>query len=125
MADEFSITHRIYVSKGYFSETRETTFNDDMNIIGEGGGIQLIGTTAEDLDFGDVAYEGWLYMENLDTANIIDWGPVEGGTWASGFKIDPGTGVLVKLKPGTTIRAAARTSESRLLVKCYDSTTGT
>jgi len=125
MADEFGISIRLNVTKGYFSDSISKSFNDDMNIAGLGGGIQLIGTTPEALVFGDVAYEGYLYLENLDTTNIVDWGPYEGSTWLAQFKIDPGKGVVLTLKPGATLKAAFRTAEGRLLVKCYDSTTGT
>lgn len=126
MADEFGITLRLTVTKGYFSDSINASFNDDMNIIGLSEGVQLIGTAPESISFGDVAYEGWLYLENVDptAANIIDYGPYSGGTWLSSFRLNPGEGALVKLKPGAVLYAAARVSEARLLVKCYDSSTG-
>jgi len=126
MTDEFGISINVNVAKGYFADTVRKSFNDDMNIIGLGGGIQLVGTTPETIDFDDIAYEGWLYLENVDTVagNIVDYGPYD-SVWLSSFWLAPGEGALIKLKPGTVIRAAFRTSEGRLLVKCYDSSTGT
>lgn len=129
MADEFGIQIRLTVTKGYYSETINKSFNDDMNIAAVGGGVQLIGTTPENISFGDVAYEGWLYIENVDAvaANVIDYGPYDSGsgTWLSSFKLSPDEGALIKLKPGTVLRAASRSTEARLLVKCFDSSTGT
>lgn len=129
MADEFGIAINVTVEKGYYSDSIRKSFNDDMNIIGEGGGIQLVGTSPEAISFGDVVYEGWLYLENVDSVagNIVDYGPYDSvsGTWLSSFWLNPDEGALIKLKPGTVLRAAFRTSEGRLLIKCYDSSTGT
>ncbi len=125
MADEISIGLRFSVTQGYFKRTIDTDFNDDFPITGVGGGIQKIGTTPEALVFGDVTYEGWLYLENLDSDNTIDWGPSSGATWLACGKIPPGMAVLIYVKPGVTFKAAARSAESRLYVQCFDTCTGT
>ena len=125
MADEISISLNFSVTQGYFSRTLKSQFNDDFPITGVGGGIQKIGTTPEEIDFGDVTYEGWLHLENLDADNTIDWGPSSGATWLACHKLTPGMAILVYVKPGVTFKAAARNAESRLYVNCFDTCTGT
>jgi len=126
MANEISIGIQVDISNGYFATTINKSFLDDFPILGEGGGVQIIGTTPENLDFGDLVYEGWLFMQNLDEDNIIDYGPDDGGgTMVSCGRLDPGECCLWRMKPGITIKACARTAASRLRVRCFDTATST
>jgi len=126
MANEISIGIQVTIQEGFFQESINKSFRDDFPIIGLGGGIQIIGTTPENLDFGDVTYHGWLYLENLDENNIIDYGPDDGGgTMVSVARLDPGECCLWRMKPNITVKACARTAASRLLVKCFETATST
>ena len=124
MANEMSISLQLRVANGYFADAISKSFTDDFPILGKGGGVQIIGTSEEALAFGDVLYEGWLYIENLDPTNSIDWGPDSSGMVPVG-RIDPGEGVLFRAKPGVTIMAKARTAECRVVVTCFDTATST
>lgn len=125
MANEMAILVRLDVTQGFFTDSINKSFTDNFPIIGLGGGIQVIGTTEEVIDFDDITYEGWLYLENLDPSNVIEYGPESGGVMVPFGKILPGKGTLLMLKPGTVVRARAWNAASRLLVKLYDTATST
>lgn len=124
MADEIAIYLRLSVVQGFFADAIEKQLTDDFPILDLGGGIQIIGTTEEALVFGDVTYEGWLYLENLDPTNTIDWGPDSSGMVAS-FVLPPGMASMVLCKPGVTFKARARNAECRMFIKCYGTGTST
>lgn len=129
MADEISIGFSFRVVQGYFRDTLQKTLTDDFPIQGKGGGIQKVGLTPEVLDFGpDLQYQGWTYMENLDTTNFIDVGPESSpgsGTMTYCIVLEPGMALLLPAKPTVAWYACARGAESRLLIQAYDKATST
>jgi len=124
MTDEMSIRLQLNVSNGEFVDSLAESFTADFPIIGKGGGIQIIGTAEEAISFGDILYEGWTLLKNLDDTNIIDYGPDSTGMVAC-LRLDPGEAAMFRLKPGVTIKAKARTAACRLLVACFDTATST
>lgn len=79
MADEISVTTRLQVSNGGFSESRNPgRVTIDQAAQGGNASVQTIGTTYEALNVGDVTTEGLCHITNLDAANFVDIG-TDGG----------------------------------------------
>ena len=121
MADEISINLGVRIVKDEYSATVDERFTDDF-VIGEGGGVQEIGTTEEALVFGDVAVEGWLYLKNVDATNLIDFGPDDSGMVIIG-RLYPGEACLLRLLPGVTVKAKANAAAADLHVRCFRGST--
>jgi hypothetical protein len=119
MADEIQLAMAINISKDFYVCNINKSWTLDLNTAGEGGGIQIIGTSEEAVDFGDVATLGYLYLVNLDATNFITFGPDSGGMVEMG-KLLPGEAALVRLKPGITVMAKADTANCNVLVRCWD-----
>lgn len=104
MANEIELTARVRVTNGsYKLDWNPGTIKIDQSAIGQGGAVQVIGTTPELLVLGDVTNNGYLLLRNLDTTNFIIWGP--DSNTGSGSGPGGGSGSIVavgKLKPGET-----------------------
>src|SRR5690349_2165786 len=69
-----------------------------------------IGTSAEDVAFGDIA-PGLVILVNLDDTNYVDFGMSDGGTLKTLGRLYPGDRVpaVFMLSPGQTLRMQANT----------------
>jgi hypothetical protein len=119
MANEISIAVDLRVSNAPYTLTQTKRLQVDQTAIGEGGSVQVVGTTEEALDFGDVSTLGWLYLENLDDTNFVEYGPDSTGMVAFG-KLEAGECAILRLKPGITVKAKADTAECKVLVRCLE-----
>lgn len=72
---------------------------------------QVVGTSEENLDVGDVTTPGLIYLRNTDGTNFISYGTV---TTDLGFVLLPGEQNLVRLKSGETLIVQADTAECKL-----------
>ncbi|MGE0605552.1 MAG: hypothetical protein AB7O62_00395 [Pirellulales bacterium] len=80
------------------------------------GGVVSVGTSEEDLDVGDVATEGWLFLKNLDASNFITFGPKDTTMTAFG-KLKAGESCCFRLLPGVTLRWQADTAAVNVQVE--------
>jgi len=72
-------------------------------------GIQAIGTSAENLDFGSVTTEGYASFKNLDDTNFVQIGWDATGFQAA-IKLLPRQVAIVPLEPTRTWQAKADTA---------------
>lgn len=105
------------------------TFRDDANIqpitvtqttVGGGNpGTVTIGTSEEDISFGDVV-PGYVILENLDPTNYVEIGPKSGGAMILYQKISAGCFAIIELGASVTMRAKANTAAVSLRVRGYN-----
>lgn len=88
--------------------------------IGRGGHVQVIGTSEEVIDFGDIVIPGRLYLRNLDDTNFIDWGPESAGALVNCHTLKPGEDDWTRIKQGVVLRAKADTASVKLDVRLLE-----
>lgn len=71
---------------------------------------KTIATSPTTLDFGSIATEGILVVENKDTTNYVDIGPDASGTMVPFGRILAGEGYVIRLCPGLTGKMQANTA---------------
>jgi hypothetical protein len=79
-----------------------------------------IGTTAEDVSFGDVV-PGLVILQNLDDTNFVDFGMSDAGTIKPLGRLYPDGRwpAMFFLKPSTTLRMQADTASCNVRVIAY------
>lgn len=73
------------------------------------GGIQNIGTSAENLNFGEVSTPGYAVFVNLDDTNFVELGWDDTG-FVGAVKILKGQFAIIPLNPSRTWQAKADTA---------------
>lgn len=64
---------------------------------------------------------GYMYLQNLDSTNDIDWGPASGGLMvAAGTLKAGGPGQIVYCKSSATYRYKAAAGTPRMLIRIYE-----
>lgn len=117
MADEITITTTIKVkhaTSGYkFDRTRK--FVGDMADTGGGNpGLVSIGTSEENISFGDLT-PNYVFIENLDGTNFIEVGKDDSSTMKEMVKLRTGEHIVFPIAASETLRAKADTAA----VKCF------
>lgn len=88
----------------------------------EGGGnpgYVNIGTSEEDIAFGDVTPRV-VIIENLDSTNYVQYGPKSGGSMVPLGRISPGSFKFVELDSGVTLRMKANTAAVNVRIRGYN-----
>ena len=62
------------------------------------------------MDFGDISTEGFIFIQNHDATNYVEFGPESGGAMVAIGRVKPGETAVMRLKPGVTMRAQANTA---------------
>lgn len=86
---------------------------------GKAGGIQLVATSHEALDVGDVATNGWLIVQNLDDTNFVEIGRDVSATFYGVVRVEAGEVAVFRLSQAT-IYAQADTAAVRLWYNLYE-----
>lgn len=91
-----------------------TSFTQD-NIGGPTPGGVSIGTTEESFTLSELTTKGWLYMENLDANNYVQWGVATG---VYPFRMEAGEPVTLRLDKATppTLYLKANTAACQVLI---------
>lgn len=120
MADEIKVNLSATMTNGTFKDTfRPATVNYDMSAATGGNpGTVAIGTTEENVSFGDVT-PGLVFMQNLDGTNFVEFGKDDASTMKEIGKISAGGIALFELATGETIRMKADTAACNVLIKGY------
>lgn len=111
MAGEITFALTMTVDKNsFYFQFDPGTMTFDLSGAGGGNpGMVSIGTSEEDISFGDVSGNGWVLMVNLDASSSIDWGAsATTPTLATIGTLTGGTqgGFAVwQMKSGATLRA--------------------
>ena len=122
MTAEINVNFSMQVLNGLFRDEINPIISPvDQAAIGKWGGIQIVGFAAEeDLAVTDIATLGWCFLQNLDAANFIKYGPKSGGVMIPFGRLKPGEFCWVRLEPGITIRCIADTAVVKLDIRLYE-----
>jgi hypothetical protein len=94
-----------------------------ITLSGQGfaSGIQAIGTSAEDLDIGDIgaANVGKVYLRNLDTTNFVTYGLNDSATLKAIGKLKPGEWAWFRIKPSAALMLQADTAACNVQYKLF------
>lgn len=122
MADEIRTSFGLVAEKGNnkFSRFVQNTLSDWTNARGANPGTVSIGTSEEDVSFGDLATPGWMVMTNLDATNYVDWGPNSGGSMVLCGRLYPGQSAQFFLHPSVTLRMKANTAACDVRIEALD-----
>lgn len=89
------------------------------NLGGGNPGYVSIGTSEEDISFGDVT-PGIVVIQNLDATNFIKYGPKSGGAMIEFARIAPGGFAVIQLQGSAIIRAIADTAAVKVRIRGYN-----
>jgi hypothetical protein len=92
----------------------------DQAAIGRGGHVQVIGTSEEDFELGDVSTNGYAVFRNLDATNYVLFGPKSGGAMVTFCKLKPGEMAVMRIAPTVVIRGKADTAAIKLDIRVYE-----
>ena len=120
MANEIQITSSIKVENGNLLDSFSTgTQNIDQSAVGgPTPGYVTIGTSEEEVAFGELTTPGYCVIKNLDGTNFVEWGfstTVYGGKLLAGETAGP-----FRLN-GLSLFLKADTAACKVLIKAYES----
>lgn len=123
MANEITITTRVTVRNGnyqYDSLVASRQF-DQTNPAGGNPGMVEIGTTEEDVNFGDLTQPFIVELQNQDSTNSVDFGAKDGtGAMIAIGTLPPEGVALFPMKAGATLRMKANTAACKVLIRAQD-----
>lgn len=111
MADQASVSLSFVVESTNFQDNKTWDFTDTLAKQGLGHGIQTVTTAYSALTIGDLSStdQGLCVLNNLDTANYIEYGSTDGE-----FKLNAGEFAKVRFNSGKTIQAKANTASVKI-----------
>ena len=118
MSAELKVSISASLTKGTYKDSfQPAQISVDVATQAAASGVQNIGTAEEDLVIGDVGSTGgWVFLQNLDAANYITYGPKSGGAMVAFGKILAGEFAAFRVVTGTStpIRLQANTAACNL-----------
>jgi hypothetical protein len=121
MANEIKVTVRRSTANGtYKNEKNPGTVQIDQAALGEGGGLINIGTSEETVAFAEVGTNGWLFMQNHDTANYVLWGPSDGTNMVEMGRLEAGEPAVLRADPGMVLIMKADTATCEVEVSMLE-----
>lgn len=121
MAAEITVSLSVGVANGSFKDRfAPGTYTVDQAAVGGGNPGEVdVGTSEEDIAFGDVT-PGLVCLQNLDGTNYVEYGPKSAGSMILFGRLKPGQSHVLYLAPAVTIRAKANTATCKVLIKGYN-----
>jgi hypothetical protein len=111
MANELTVSATLALTNGKLKERAETgALQVTQSVALSFSPTVIVGTSEEDLAIGDIATLGWVLLQNLDSANYVQWGPKSAGAMVAIGRLKAGEFALLRLEPGITLRWVANTA---------------
>lgn len=85
----------------------------DQSAVGAASGVQSVGTSAENIDGGDVSTPGYLFLKNLDSTNFVEFG-VDSSGFVKVGKIEAGEEACFRVAASTTVQLKADTATCKV-----------
>jgi len=125
MANEVKIGSSLQVDKGNFASGKlGGSFQVDQN--GTGGSVpgQISATTAAQgviVDLSALTVLGYVYLQNLDATNFVEWGPTVAAVFHPIGKMKPGEQAgPFRLSPGKSLTVKADTAAALVQVQAFE-----
>jgi hypothetical protein len=118
MADEITANVTLKCPQSGVNFVSGTLTSDQASLGGGNPGLVSIGTSQEDIAFGDVT-PGMVVMQNMDTTNYVQYGPKNGSSVMQGMGVlkphgEVGSIAYLFLDAGVVIRAVANTAACKV-----------
>lgn len=113
---EFKRQHATVASDNHFYPSRQKRITQTG--VGQSDTKQTIGTTEETISFTDIATNGFVFFENLDATNYVEWGTATGdytGRMLAGEPAGP-----FRLNTGKTLYMKANAAACRVRIIHYE-----
>ncbi len=122
MANEIQAALSIRVLNPPFSDQLNPSSSMvTQNAIGQAGGTQTINTTDTIISTVGVTTFGWAFLQNLDAAHYVLYGPTDSNAALAPFgKLEASEWAWLRLAPGIVPRARADTNAVKMLVRLYN-----
>lgn len=121
MANEITVSGRLKVATTagvpYFDRVITSKQFTQAAVGGPTPGYITVGTSEESTNFPELTTEGWLFMENLDATNFVQWGFA---TTVYGGRLEPGEFAMFRCEPSVTLFLKADTAACKVLVNCFE-----
>lgn len=108
MANEIRTQISQSLTNGNLTDSVSLSFQTDQATAASAGGVQIVGTSAEALNLGDVSSVGPMVLINLDATNYVEFGIDSSGFVPIG-RIEPGEAAMYQPSSGTTPYVRANT----------------
>ena len=120
MADEITVVINATISKSPLKDSfRPGQIKYTLSgTKGGNPGTVTIGTSEENISFGDVS-PGLVFILNLDSTNFVEFGKDDASTMKEIGKISAGKFAVFELATGETLRMKADTASVDCLIKGY------
>ncbi len=118
MANEITVNAFIQVANGNLRDKFEVG-NKSVDQAAVGGptpGYVTIGTTEEEVAFGELSTKGYCAMQNLSATNFVEWGF---STGVYGGRLKPGEVAILRLN-ATSLFLRANTAACKMVIKGYE-----
>jgi hypothetical protein len=118
----FTIQFSVNVLNGSYKERIDPgSLIVSQQAPGRGGGIETVAfASAGALSLGSITSNGWCFLQNLDAANFVTYGPqIAGGAMQAFGKLLAGEYAFVRISPGVVIMAQADTANVLLDVRIF------
>lgn len=120
MANEITLVRNVSITSGNFRDAvaaKSTTF--DLSAIEKYENVVPLTTAEADLTFTNVTTPKFCMLENLDSTNIIQWGPKSGGVMVEVGRISTLGEVVFEIGSAVTIRCRTVASTANLRVRVW------
>lgn len=107
MANEIQLSQTLRYTKSGVSASHASSFTVDQSGDKYQAGVQIVGTTEESLDKGDIGTIGYIAFKNLDTTNYFQIGITTG---VYSLKCLAGKGGVIPWNSSTAPLVKANTS---------------
>ena len=114
MANEITVTLNLTVANANKSTTR--TFTKQITQSNSGFDPQKVTATTggNNVTLVGLTTEGWIWIQNLDATNFVDFGQDNASTIQPIGRLQPGEAGCFRLKPAETLRVQANTASCDL-----------
>lgn len=120
MADEITMSFYLTITNGDFSDViNPGSIQIDQSAKGWYAAIVNVGTTEEDLAFGDLSVPGLCYLRNLDATNYVKFGPKDTTMKLLG-KLLPSEFAFFRFGASVTLRWQADTAACLVETRVYE-----
>lgn len=119
MSNEITFSVNFSVNNGGYSDTFNQNAQFNQNAIGADASIVTVSTSGTAFTFQNVTTFGWIVLQNLDSTNYVEYGPVSGGSMIPFGQINAGEYQVFRLFPGITFKAQADTASVQLYYQLF------
>lgn len=119
MAGTILLNFNALAQNGSFYDSITVSNKEVVQTTPGGGnpGTLQISTGEDNVTFGDMNAPGWVFIQNLDDTNYVEWGFATG---VYGGKLEPGEFAVFRLTTGAGLFLSADTAACYVNIRCFE-----